>query len=289
MAKPTKGSGFARWEQLMNHTMQQPPTRWKQELRIARQCARIAGAAIRLDFGCRRIMAYKGLYDVQLDADFVAQREIVTHLSSEYPNHGIVSEEGTQTRWSQHRYLWAVDPLDGSNNFGYGIAHCAVAISLFEGDSPALAVIFDPIVGREFTATQDQGLESCSLTPVALEHATVSLVTDYSPEGREQGQRLQKALSECKRVLSLWAPSLDLALVAQGAIDGMICHRASFLDVCGGMFLVRSAGGAVLDLEGEEMEVRRSLHRRPVSFVAARDETLARKLLGLVSPLMSGE
>jgi fructose-1,6-bisphosphatase/inositol monophosphatase family enzyme len=41
--------------------------------------------------------------------------------------------------------------------------------------------------------------------------------------------------------------------VAEGTIDAMVCYRASFLDVCAGMFLVHSAGGAILDLVGHLM------------------------------------
>jgi myo-inositol-1(or 4)-monophosphatase len=265
-------------------------TRWQQQLATARECARRAGEAIKPEFGRRHIIAYKGLYDVQLRADLVAHQEIVTCLAGEYPDYGIISEEAAHVRWVGNKHLWAVDPLDGTNNFGYGIAHFAVAITLFEGNSIALALVFDPILEREFLATSDHGFVGAPVSPVKLGRATVSLVTDYSPEERLRGRLLQDALGKvCKRVFTLWAPALDLALVADGMIDAMICRRASFLDVCAGMFLVRSGQGTILGPDGAEVEVGRALHNQPVSFVAARDAALAHRLFDLVCHRLDGD
>lgn len=83
-------------------------------------------------------------------------------------------------------------------------------------------------------------------------------------------------------MVNLWAPALDLALVSSGSLDAMVCRDAAFLDVCGGMFLVREAGGQVLDLNGNPLQVRRSMHERPVSFVAAHSEALAHELLATI-------
>lgn len=263
-------------------------TRWSRELSNAKQCASNAGEVIRSDFGRRDIIAYKGLHDVLLGTDVRAQETIVHGLTHAYPGHGIVAEEGLQEDWSECEYTWVVDPLDGTNNFGYGIAHCAVAISLFRGDRPLLAVVFDPIVDRWFVAAEDLPLASRPPHAVSLQQATISLVTGYSAPARQRGCAAEDVLyRRCKRVCSLWAPALDLALVATGSLDGMVCIGANFLDVCAGMFLVRAAGGVVLDARGTPMGVRRSQHVRPVTFVAAHSDTLARQLLDQVCPLLT--
>jgi myo-inositol-1(or 4)-monophosphatase len=257
--------------------------RWERHLQTARECARIAGDAIRERFGVREIVTYKGAYDVQLRADLIAQKRIVDQLSWRYPGHAIVAEEDPQTAWPDAEHVWAVDPLDGTNNFGYGVAHCAVAITLFAGQRPVLGLVYDPLLDREFSATEGTVSRRDLAARVPLRRATVSLVTDYSSVGRQEGLRIGNLLSGvCKRVFTLWAPALDLALVATDGIDAMVCHQASFLDVCAGMYLVRAHGGCVLGPDGAELLPERSLSRRPVTFVAARDRSLARQLLDLV-------
>jgi len=253
---------------------------WENQLTVARYVAKVAGNAIIDQFGSRAIRTVKGIHDVQLRADVIAQEAIISRLLDEYPAYGIVAEEETFGRWPDDDIIWAVDPLDGTNNFGYGIAHCAVAISLFRGESVVLALVSDFLTGREFYATQGQPLAPCQVIEVPLRHATVSLVTSYSSEGQVWGSRFNEWFgARCKRVTSLWAPALDLALIATGAIDAMVCYGADLLDVCGGMFLVQTAGGRVVDLSGEPLKACRSMHARPVSFIAARNVSLARELV----------
>jgi len=258
-------------------------------LAVAEKCAQEAGDAIRHDFGKRLVTRYKGLYDVQLDADLVAQDKIVSELRSRFSTHRVVSEEGLDNDWRDAEFTWVVDPLDGTNNFGYGLAHCAVSLALFAGETVVLSVVFDPIVSRKFSATVYEPLKGPIGRNVELAQAHVSLVTNYSQAGRVLGQRIQAALAtRCKRVLCLWAPALDLALVATGAIDAMVCRNASILDVCAGAFLVTSAGGVLLGIDGANFEVTRGMHSTPISFVAARDRTQALELLNLVHAAEDG-
>ncbi|PJE94369.1 hypothetical protein CUT44_29440 [Streptomyces carminius] len=260
------------------------------ELSAARSAARAASEAIASDFGKRNITSRKGKYDVQLRADVVAERVIVERLTKEFSDYGIVSEEEMQDAWEHSLTTWVVDPLDGTNNFGFGIAHCAVAITLFENDAPVMALVHDPILGREFTAPAIRTAVPPDPFPVPLRHATVALVTDYSEEGRVVGRGLADALGRhCKRVTTMWAPALDLALVSSGALDGMVCRNASLLDVCAGIFLVQRLGGCVLDPSGRPLRLRKSLHSAPVSFVAAGSEPLARELLGIAPPAHAGK
>lgn len=276
------------------------------QLEAAVNAVQNAADAIKEQFGKRDINVYKGSHDVQLNADLTAQKLIVDLLRSEYPDYGIVAEENEYRNWSDSRFLWAVDPLDGTNNFGYGIAHCALAVTLFEEESVVLAVIHDPLIDRTFAGTASRATARPAIVTAAaatsaatdrrrrpapprdigLSRATLSLVTGYAENSRAWGNRFTDRMSpRCKRVVNLWAPALDLALVASGALDAVVCHNAALLDVCGGMFLVESAGGQVVGFDGKPMSVRRSMHKRPVSFIAARSPRLAVELVAEVAVL----
>ncbi|TDC68309.1 inositol monophosphatase [Actinomadura sp. GC306] len=257
---------------------------WEREARVALTCARVTGAYLREQFGRPAEKRYRGAHDVQLPADLEAQRRIIDTLAREFPGHGVLAEEGPAGEWPDTEFVWMIDPLDGTNNFAYGIAHCAVAITLFRRKRPVLALVVDPLLQREFIATQavPPG-EAAHHQPVPLQRSTVSLVTNYSTAGRIWGDRMHEALGgRCKRTLSMWAPALDLALLSVGQLDGMICHRGDLLDVGGGILLVTAAGGHVLDLSGAPLTAHGSMYGTPVSFVAARSRELAWELLELV-------
>ncbi|TVL87825.1 inositol monophosphatase [Streptomyces sp. SAJ15] len=261
----------------------------ERELAVARHAARSAGKALRDQFGSRLISAAKGPHDVQLRADVTAQDIIARQLRAEFPDYGVVAEEEPYTRWPDTPLTWAVDPLDGTNNFGFGIAHCAIAISLFERERVVLALVFDPLLDRECFAVDAAGTvgggdrarpPAPPAEGVPLRQAVISLVTNYSDGGHAWFRRADALAAErCRRAVNLWAPALDLALVAEGVLDGMVCHGGYLLDVCGGLFLVQAAGGCVLDPHGHPTTAERSRHDEPISFVAARSPELARELL----------
>lgn len=258
-----------------------PDRRWAAELAAARESARKAAKPLRDRFGLRTVTAEKGANDLQLDADLASQDVIVRSLRAAFPAYGVVAEEEPYTTWPDTPLTWAVDPLDGTNNFAYGIAHCAVAISLFDGEQVALGLVFDPLLEREFYAAgRLTSLPAATQDEVPLHKAAISLVTNYSETGHAWYRSAYALAAErCRRAVSLWAPALDLALVAAGAIDAVVCHEGYLLDVCGGLFLVEAAGGQVLDQHGARLVVTRSAHAEPVSFVAARSQSLARRLL----------
>ncbi|HEX6344294.1 inositol monophosphatase [Umezawaea sp.] len=253
------------------------------QLAVARAAGRKAGHAIRSQFGRRDVVRFKGNNDVQLRADLVAQRIVLDELAHGFPSYGRVTEEEPGGAWPAAEHVWVVDPIDGSNNFGYGIAHFSTAISLVHGRDVVLTSIFDPIGGRDFSATAAHGFVPSVRVATDFSRATVSVVTNYSADGQAWTEQVTKTLaSTCKRVVNLWAPSLDLALLANGSIDAVLCHRGSVLDTCGGVFLVESAGGVVLDLHGGPLAVDFDRFGDPISFVAARSADVATQLLPLL-------
>jgi myo-inositol-1(or 4)-monophosphatase len=255
------------------------------QLRIARSCAQKAGTLIQADFGKRSIIYHKGANDVQLRADLISREVIVEGIRKAFPKHVLITEEDEEVdeRRTDAEFVWLIDPLDGTNNFGYGIAHCAIAITLLRRSVVVLSLVLDPLLGREFFATGDRPFRPLQPIEVPRERATVSLVTNYSAEGGRWRTRVDRILAaRCKRVVSLWAPALDLALVASGALDAMVCHQGYMFDVCGPLFLVRSAGGCAIDMDGKPlgMQVR---HGAALSFVAARTPKLAEEILSLLA------
>jgi fructose-1,6-bisphosphatase/inositol monophosphatase family enzyme len=116
--------------------------------------AREAGAVLRDGFGRKRQLDFKSRSELVTDMDLASERLIVERLATHYPDHHIITEEGGG-REQASRYVWLVDPLDGTNNYAHGNPFFSVSIALLEDAVLKLGVVYDPIHEECFTATLD--------------------------------------------------------------------------------------------------------------------------------------
>jgi myo-inositol-1(or 4)-monophosphatase len=192
---------------------------------VQRSAARLAGRELLPLFGVRDVSRYKGRHDVQLRADLIAQKIILDALQNAFPASGVLAEEDASTPGPERELLWVVDPLDGTNNFGYGIAHCAISITLFHENEVVLALVFDPIQGREFSAVRGITTSSPTRREDELTRATVSLVTPREPGGSGDSRRPRRWVPDASGYSASGPPrslrrALELALQILDRLHG---------------------------------------------------------------------
>src|ERR1041385_1057770 len=131
------------------------------ELRVARELARAAGAAILEHYeGPLHIKQKTSADDVEpvTQADTIANELIVNGLKREFPNDGILAEESVDTkRRLEKSRVWMVDPLDGTNGFIDGNGDFAVQIGLAEDGRCVLGVVYQPLTGVLYRAVHGEG------------------------------------------------------------------------------------------------------------------------------------
>src|SRR3569832_804884 len=131
------------------------------ELRIACDLARVAGAAILEHYEGPLNIKQKN-YDDDVEpvtqADTIANDLIVTGLKGEFPGDGILAEESVDTaRRLEKSRVWMVDPLDGTNGFIDGNGDFAVQIGLTEDGQCILGVVYQPLPGVMYRAVRGEG------------------------------------------------------------------------------------------------------------------------------------
>ena len=97
-------------------------------LAVAIEAAREGGAIVRAGFDQPKKVSYKGEVDLVTETDKKSEAAIVARLRKEFPEHGIVAEEGGGGAGENARYCWYVDPLDWTTNFAHGFPMFAVSI-----------------------------------------------------------------------------------------------------------------------------------------------------------------
>jgi myo-inositol-1(or 4)-monophosphatase len=226
-------------------------------LAAAIDAARAAGAVIRDGAGKRATLTIerKNVNDFVSEIDKRAERVILDTLSARFPDHAFKAEESGESGSS--RYVWLIDPLDGTTNFLHGIPYYCVSIALRIGEVTAVGVVFDPTSGRLFTAIRGQGAFldgvpiqvsgrpglSEAVVGTGLPFKDWHYLDDYLASLREIMQR-------CAGIRRPGAAALDLAYVAAGWTDGHWEKGLNAWDVGAGSLLVEEAGGAVSTFSG---------------------------------------
>ncbi|WP_307470274.1 inositol monophosphatase family protein [Paenibacillus harenae] len=232
----------------------------QQVLRIAREVAISsayeAGRVIRDRFGMLNQAREKDEHgDLVTEADHKAEAVILHKIQSVFPGHRIQSEEAGEIA-AESEWTWLVDPLDGTNNYAVGLPLFAVSITLVHRQSPVLAVIYEPMTERLYVAATGEGatcngngLEIGERGPLAK--ARVGWIQGHLVQQDRKAARLRHHIeANSKRLMRLWAPTLQWTMLARGDLDGIIVFNSEGEDLYSGLLVVQEAGGIVMDFEG---------------------------------------
>ena len=195
--------------------------------------------------------------DIITEVDHLAEAVILNSLTSAFPDHKIHSEEagdnGLQSEW-----LWQVDPLDGTNNFAIGLPVFTASITLLHKHEPVLGVIYEPMVDRLFISSVNGGsfCNDTALKVMKRDHPkkfTIAWIQGHKVQNDEKAVILRQYIDvNCKRMMRLWAPTLQWCMLAKGDIDGIILYNSEGDDLYSGILMVKEAGGIVIDFEGND-------------------------------------
>ncbi|MDP3768782.1 MAG: inositol monophosphatase family protein, partial [Dehalococcoidia bacterium] len=191
---------------------------------MARACAREAGELALQRFRQPQEVAVKGRGNFVSPTDLEIESLIGQALASEFPNHGVLSEE-TASETGLEGWVWVIDPLDGTHNFLSGIPFFCTNIALCHDGEPVVAVTHDPNHGESFWAERGRGAwvndEPLHASKAeALRDAVFGIDLGYHDErGRALLQLTHKLFPGVQCVRLNGSAALGLAYVAAGRYD----------------------------------------------------------------------
>jgi myo-inositol-1(or 4)-monophosphatase len=186
--------------------------------------------------------------EVKIDADKHAEALILDAIgkASSYP---IISEEAGWVRAQQRgdRFVWAIDPLDGSVNYLREYPHCAVSIALLDNGAPVIGVVDCFVLGERFTGVVGEGAwlngKPIRVSDIA-EPAGGILQTGVPSRASAESMRLfEERLSTWRKVRMIGSAATALAYVAAGRAEAYRESGSMIWDVAAGCALVKAAGG----------------------------------------------
>lgn len=209
----------------------------------------------------------KGLDGLVTRIDRYSEELLIALLKENYPNHSFLGEEfGLQEgRGHDADWCWVIDPLDGTQNFVYGVPHFCVSIGVQHNGITQHGVIYDPIRDEIFSASRGQGARLNQRRIFVGERKTIAggLFSTGHPLERQSGSQtlsyakehfesLQKVCEAGGQVRRFGSAALDLAYVAAGRFDGYFEMSLKPWDMCAGELIVQEARGLVTDHKGAD-------------------------------------
>jgi len=195
---------------------------------------------------------WKGPGDRVTDVDVAIQARLVERIRSDFPDDGIVAEEGLAFDPGAREFVWVVDPLDGTNNFALGIPCYAVSIGILRHGLPHAGVVHDPNTGFTCSALRGHGavagagmttLPGRPLTPASNVAVRVPLDPDLAPATIGWLRRY--------KLRGFGSVALHLAYAAIGALDVVLDHKATLWDLAAGAAVLLEAGGTITGPSGQ--------------------------------------
>jgi myo-inositol-1(or 4)-monophosphatase len=230
-------------------------------LNTAIKAAREAGSLLTEMQAAPFTIEKKGEVNLVTDADRGAEALIRRIILEKFPGHDFMGEEGTASN-QKSRYLWVVDPLDGTTNYAHHFPVWCVSICLLENRNPIAGCVYNPNLNECFTAERGNGAYlndkriEVSKTATLLESL---LTTGFPYDIRESPNNNLNEFSfftvHAQAIRRAGSAALDLAYVASGRFDGYWEFKLSPWDIAAGSLLVEEAGGMLTNWRGAQFDI----------------------------------
>ncbi len=234
----------------------------EQLVAVAAQAALRAGAIQKQRYGQRIEIRHKGVIDLVTEVDRACEDVILETLRARFPDHDIVTEETDLARRGS-RYVWFVDPLDGTTNYAHGYPFfCASVAATCDGEVVAGAV-YEPLKEELYTAERGGGahLNGRRLKVSDSSELLQSLlVTGFPYDLRDdlvnKLRFFNRFMGEARAIRRDGAAALDLAHLAAGRIDGFWEERLQPWDMLAAKLMIEEAGGRLTRFDGSPTGLR---------------------------------
>ncbi len=232
-------------------------------LDIATEAVHAAGAILEDYWGNLKSIEEKGRSgDLVTEADKAAEVAILKVLRDRTPDNPILTEESGEINTKKSKYLWAVDPLDGTTNYAHQYPISCVSVGLLIEGVPQVGAIYNPFRKELFRAATGLGA-SCNYRPIQISSVSELrqslLVSGFAYDRTETADNNYAEFCYLTHltqgVRRSGSAALDLCDVACGRLDGYWERGIKLWDVAAGIVLVQEAGGKVTAYDGSPLEL----------------------------------
>jgi histidinol phosphatase-like enzyme (inositol monophosphatase family) len=239
----------------------------QKRLELAHILADLSGEVIRYYFRRSHLQAATKLGEssaIVTIADREAEQVMVDRLLQDFPDDGVIREEG-ENKASQSGYSWVIDPIDGTSAFVKGLPIFGTLIGLIDyQNNPLLGIANQPITLERWQGIhgskslfQNQCLENhyaqeshWSLAEACLASTTpLMFITSRQQRIANQLQQICKRTAfggDCYNYLSLAAGWTAMPLI-------ILESDMKYYDFCALIPIIEGSGAIISDWQGQPL------------------------------------
>jgi len=228
-------------------------------LAVASEAVLRAGRLQRERYASGVPVEYKGEIDLVTEVDRACELSILETIRGRYPDHDIVTEE-TDLGHTGSRFVWFIDPLDGTVNFAHSYPFFCASVALAQDGEIVAGAVYDPLRDELFSAERGSGahVNGRPLRVSKAESLIESLLITGFPYDLHQklDERLRlfyRVMGKARAVRRDGSAALDLCYVASGRADGFWEEVLKPWDMHAGRLVLSEAGGRSTRLDGSPL------------------------------------
>ncbi len=228
---------------------------------------------------------FKNQKDIVTATDKKVENLVISRIKARFPGHDILGEETGRhcSPDNKDRYLWVIDPIDGTTSFYHNQPFYSVSIALQKQGQTILGGVLAPALGQMFTAQKGHGavLNGHPITVSSRRNLIESVMaTGFAclRAGREPNNlvHFNRIVPQLRDIRRYGSAALDLCYTAAGKLDGFWEMELNLYDIAAGALIAGEAGALVTDFSGG--------NQYPEQGIVAANPVLSRLLIDLLNP-----
>ena len=240
---------------------------------FAVELARRAGERIQQSLDDEIVVEYKdaGLddrppMDAVTNLDVEIEEELAERIRATFPTHGILGEEGTRHFPPGCEYVWAIDPIDGTQNFVNGLPIYSCSVGLLHHGAPVAGAVWGATSHRLRPGVYHAyrgGVLCFDSTEVTTARPSRGKQRGLGAMPHDEDQRVQPDATASPDRMLPWdrrhigSGALEAAFLAAGVMESAFNTGPRSWDIAAGALLVPAGGRGIwhrVDDEWRELD-----------------------------------
>ncbi len=228
---------------------------------FAEKTALGAGKILAGGFLKNKNIQYKGRIDPVTEFDLKSEKYIIAQICKAYPEHSILSEEGSSID-NNSDYCWVIDPLDGTVNYAHRFPIYAVSIALQYKNKSIVGIVYAPESDELFSAAFGLGAflnkKRIKVSPEKrLERSLLATGFAYNVATAKKNNlgMFSRMMKHAQAVRRLGSAALDICWVASGRLEGFWEYYLHPWDTAAAIIILSEAGGKVTQIDNNPYSI----------------------------------
>jgi len=182
------------------------------------------------------------------EADKAIETFLVNKIQALYPQHAVISEEGTHIDGKE--YTWIIDPLDGTLAFIMGMPTWCISIGILYQQQPYYGIVYLPITKEVYLAEHNKG---ATWNNIKIDIPDYQEINHNSVLCVSAQAHQMYSFRFPGKILSFGSGIVHSCLVMRGAAIGSLTMKPNIWDLAAVFTILQESGAVFCDIYGNQL------------------------------------